>query len=728
LQGGWRAQLAELWREDSVATPVEGGTGPRPRWQHSLVLACYALLIAVTTWPMLPHFATHIVSDGGDALMNYWGYWWVREALFSWHNPFETPYLYAPDGAPLYLHTLTLINGIISLPFQIFGLTVAYNAVVCICLLLAAYCAFLLVSYVSGHWVAGFVGGIVYAFGSYHMTHLLGHTNLLTSAWIPLAILCFLRAADAKGRRRTLFTLATTGALLLLILADWQYVIFASLTIAGLAIWLMLARRSLAPLLIVACAGVLAALVAAPLLVATVAEIRSGLVAPPDPGTARIYSADVVSFVMPVERHPHWGAWAQQAHARLPAPPVEGDIFLGFVPLALGLWALVFDRRRALRWAVLGLACAVLALGPILHVRGDWRWDGPNGTRHTIPMPYALAQQLPGLNFLRVPIRLSLLVTLALAVLGGIAVAHLAWRWPALGRPARAVPLVGLLAALLVFEHLAAPFPLEQTADAAVPPFYRALAASPEQGAILEWPLSFKRARSNFYQTVHHRPIMGGYVARRLAYPVRALPPFRDLPDPAGDIYMQPADAQNIGPWIVQWAGVRWIVVYRDDLDKRDLLNLQSNYADGPPIYEDETMLVFRPRTPVGTATAIVGGGGWYGPERLSDGVTAIHWFESSGEFKVWHFGATEEAFALRFDAWSFHQPRRLEVWLDGQRLGEWRVSDIQRFDIPITLASGPHRVELRSLDPALSPASLGYPGQDTRPLAFAISNVRLER
>ncbi len=32
--------------------------------------------------------------------MNYWGYWWAREALAQGRNPFFTPLLYAPYGAP----------------------------------------------------------------------------------------------------------------------------------------------------------------------------------------------------------------------------------------------------------------------------------------------------------------------------------------------------------------------------------------------------------------------------------------------------------------------------------------------------------------------------------------------------------------------------------------------------------------------------------------------------
>jgi 4-amino-4-deoxy-L-arabinose transferase-like glycosyltransferase len=721
------ALIAMVWGRDAAAAESSETRALRVR-AHAVAIATFALFAIATTWPVVTRLGTHVPSDGGDALMNYWGYWWVREAIGSGQNPFETPLLYAPYGAPLYLHTLAPLNAVLSLPFQLlFGPTVAYNLLVLLLFVLAAYGAFLLGSHLTGNRAAGMVAGIIYAFGSYQMTHLLGHTNLLATGWIPLTVLCLVRAFETTGRRRTGFAVGVAGGLLALALSDWQYVIFTALMLAFLTIWWAATRRSVAPLVVAACSAALWLLVVAPLLLATLDQLRSGIAETPDPGTAKIYSADVMSFILPAERHVIWGEWAKEARFRLPAPPVEGDVFLGFIPLALGLWALVFDRRRAAPWVLAGLGFAILALGPLLHIRGDWRWDGPNGTLRTIPMPFSLAQELPIVNLVRVPIRFTLMVTLALAALGALAIAQIARRWPTLQRPARAVPLVGLLAMLLVAEHLATPFPLEATT---VPQFYCELARSDEQGTILEWPLSFKRARSDFYQTVHGRPIMGGYVARRLAYPVRALPPFRSIPTQADDIYAIPATASNIGPWVLQWSGVRWVVFFRNDpaFNPQDLATFQERYADGGPIYQDAEVIVFRPRSPTGAATMIVGGGGWSEREMLGDTQTPLRWFERSAQFNIWHFGEDMGNFALRFDAWSFHQPRRLEVWVDGQRLGEWRVTETQRFDLPLSLANGPHLVELRSLDPPVSPASVGYSGGDTRPLAFAISNVRLER
>ena len=81
----------------------EAAAGPRSRirWdvlarRHLLPLALYLLITAVVTFPLVLHLGTHLPGDGRDAWMNYWNFWWTREALAAGGNPLRTPLLYAP--------------------------------------------------------------------------------------------------------------------------------------------------------------------------------------------------------------------------------------------------------------------------------------------------------------------------------------------------------------------------------------------------------------------------------------------------------------------------------------------------------------------------------------------------------------------------------------------------------------------------------------------------------
>ncbi|HEX6737903.1 MAG TPA: hypothetical protein VF310_06525, partial [Vicinamibacteria bacterium] len=667
-----RLALASLWAAGPAGPPLDRRARLRALARHHLLpLALYALIAALMTFPLILHLATHVPGDGGDALMNYWGYWWVRQALAAGEDPFRTPLLYAPYGAPLYLHTLNLFNGLVSIPVQLaFGMTAAYNAVVFLSFALAGYFAYLLVAHISGSRVAGFLGGAIYAFGSYHLTHLLGHTNLLSSEWLPAYALCLVAANEATGRRRTLLVAAGSGALFLLALTDWQYVLFAITLTLVYACYTAVARRSATPLLVGAAIGALWGLAALPLVVPTFAEVRSGAAALPVRRDLITYSADLLSFVVPSPLHPWWGSWAAGVHARLRVPPVEGAVFLGYLPLALALAGGWWARRRARVWLVAAAVAFLLALGPYLHVGGVWQF-GRSGW--SVPLPYQALERLPGVSVMRTPVRFSLALTLCVAVLAGCGLREIAPRW-AWARESRArLVLVPVLLAALLAEHLAAPYPLEAVSS---PPFYQRLAASSEAGTILEWPFSLKRARSDYYQTVHGRPIVGGYISRRLYYPIASLPPFSNPSDIESDIVAQPVP-DGLGSWVLAYAGVRWIVVYLDDprLNRAELPAFLQRYAAPAPLYQDERMVVYRPLPPGGPVSFIsLSGGGWYDPERLSDQRTALRWFESSADLAAWNFGAAPQVYSLRFDAWSFHLPRRLQVVVDGQPLGPWLV------------------------------------------------------
>jgi hypothetical protein len=713
----WSRQIGHaLWAPDPAN--IAPRTGQERLYtlvlQHLLPLFLYSLIAVLATYPLILHFGSQLPSDGGDALQNYWNYWWTGRALASGQNPYWTPYLYAPYGAPLYLHTLNLFNGVVSLPVQwAFGLIPAYNSVVFLSFILAGYFAYLLVAEVSGSRLAGFVGGIVYAFGSYHMTHLLGHMNLLSSEWLPAYILCLIRASGTIGRRRTRYALAAVGALVLLMFCDWQYVIFAVLFTLLYAPVVSVARRSWSPFLVAAAIGIFWAILAAPLIWPTIMQVQSGTTDPPTAAQVRQHSADLLAFVTPSQLATLWQPALTALRGRIWEPDNDGGIFLGFLPLLLAAVALWRDPRRARPWALAAALFALLALGPTLQVAGADRG---------LPLPYTLFQYVPFLSVARVPDRLSLIVTLCLAILAGIALVSLARRFDGrIGARAR-VAVVGALVAVLLLEHLAIPFPLEAVSP---PPFYQQLAASGEPGTVLELPYCKQCSLTNYRQTVHEHPTIGGYISRRLAYPIRESPLYREL---STDPDITPAVGQDIvGRQILAYADVRWLVVFRaegeGDIGVERFL---TRFAEPTPLYQDAEMTVYRPLPPTGIAQFLAPLGGWHPSERAADTGTRFRWLAGTGSMEVWTFAAAPREYTLRFDTFTYQTPRRVEALLDGQSLGIWQVTGPRTIEVPLALAPGAHRLEFRSLDPPTSPATLDPASKDDRALSIAIANLTL--
>ena len=128
-------------------------------------------------------------------------------------------------------------------------------------------------------------------------------------------------------------------------------------------------------------------------------------------------------------------------------------------------------------------------------------------------LPQTALRVLPLISNARMPGRAMVMVYLALSVIAAIGVAHM--------NRSRARTIVLLaLGTVAVFDYLAAPFPLYRLDRPAI---YETLDQLPGQGVVCELPLGLRNGfgekgqldhRVLFYQSIHQRPIIGGFAAR----------------------------------------------------------------------------------------------------------------------------------------------------------------------------------------------------------------------
>jgi hypothetical protein len=157
------------------------------------------------------------------------------------------------------------------------------------------------------------------------------------------------------------------------------------------------------------------------------------------------------------------------------------------------------------RWTLVFAVFVVWALGPHLMAFG---------VNTGMILPQALLRYLPILSNARIPGRALVVVFLAIAVLAACAVS--VWRRRStLPAWAMAALMVGV-----VVDFLPAPFPLTALER---PSIYATLRDRPERGAVCELPLGLRDGfaergqfdeRVLFFQTIHGRPMTGGFVAR----------------------------------------------------------------------------------------------------------------------------------------------------------------------------------------------------------------------
>jgi hypothetical protein len=212
---------------------------------------------------------------------------------------------------------------------------------------------------------------------------------------------------------------------------------------------------------------------------------------------------DVVSLVAGNPFHPIWGAVVQHLYGAFQIDLVESGAWLGIVPIA----ALYFARRLPIDWTLrLWLAVAAVffiwALGPYLLVAGV-----PTG----LWLPELIVRYVPIAANARIPGRAMVIVYLALAVISAIVVSRL--------RGDRAPWFAAVVCVVAGIDFLAAPLPIYQLKPLAL---YDEI-ASAASGAVLELPLGLRDGfgetgtfdhEALFYQTIHAKPIAGGFIAR----------------------------------------------------------------------------------------------------------------------------------------------------------------------------------------------------------------------
>lgn len=509
--------------------------------KHLLALTGYTVLTLLLAYPIVQNLATAI-PFGGDAWQHIWNLWWVRHALIDLHtSPYHTNLIFYPDGASLYFHTLVLTAGLIGIPLQALGLNLlaTYNVLILMSFVLAGYGTFLLCRYLTKHDWASFVGGLVFAFAPYHFAHIIGHLNLTSLQWMPFYVLVLLKATDCRVGRdqydlRGVGLALMSGALLALnTYTDWLYGIFLAMLTALVVGWRLLVpreRRDLrergmtlprAGVRLLAGGGLFLILIG-PVLFPTLAEARKGYAQQPAQETL-VYSSDLILAFTPSELHPTWGKVVANKVSTLgPYLPIKNPservLFLGYTVLALSafaLWKLRRDRAVVF-WAVTAFLTWLLSLGPVLQVAGKTRFTAFDVA---VPLPYLLLYKLPLFNIMRTPARLTVLTMLALSVLVafGMTYAMRALQNRVEIRPSLRSAAFALLApALILFEFLAVPFPMVPPGWGV--PIYSKIATEPGNFALLELPL---RPFGDYmaYQTVHGKPIIGGYLSRQPDYP-----------------------------------------------------------------------------------------------------------------------------------------------------------------------------------------------------------------
>jgi hypothetical protein len=554
----------------------------KPKRQHILTLIVYVLVSVAMTWPVAAHLGTHLPGGGDDVWVHQWTFWWVKESIVKGYNPLHTHLLFYPDGVSLATHNFAWLNIAAWLPLQaILGNNAAYSLLFIAAFALNGFSMFLLARELTGSPPAAFVGGLIYGFWPYTLSHY-GHPNMMLTCWVPLALLYLHRTLEERHARDALLAalfLALTGV------TRWQllvmggvsvllYLVYRCLTNKNCRTWRTLGRLALTGL----AAGALMAPLAIPVVSAYLTQPS-----PEDAFTDESLTGqtDLLAYVLPSRGHPLWSDAAAQVYDNFADNKVY-VAFVGYTTLALALWGSVRRWRQARFWLLAAAVYVLLALGPQLRLNGQ--------LYPQIPMPYRLVGDLWFVHILRKPDRFNVFLGLPLGMLASWGMAALAPKRPK-WRPALLTAALGLL---ILREYALLPYP---TARPAVPAWYSQLAQEPGDFAVLDLPMDTRSFDKHyaFYQTTHGKPLVEGHVSR---------PPQEAFAFIEGNalvsafaqreqLRIQPEMDVNLET--LAEVGIRYVVVHKQFLPP-DLAADWMHTLATRPVYEDAEIAVFATR------------------------------------------------------------------------------------------------------------------------------------
>jgi hypothetical protein len=498
-----------------------------------VVVLLFLFLAVFFTRPILLQGNHATYKDPYDPTLQAWTLAWDIHALGS--NPLNlfNANIFYPNHNTLSYSDHQITNGVLAIPVMAVTRNPVYtqNLLLIFNVFLCALGAYFLTTHLTKSRTAGVFAGIIFAFAPPRLAHM-GHLNLISAGWMPLALL-FLHKYSEEGRTRDVVLFALF--FVIQTLASWHYGIILAVAVAlFLLVRLIMKPRgfTLRWVGVFLAAVFIAALVIAPFAVPYFKLNKS------DPRFKRtldevdLFSVDVKDFAIAPAENLFWGkltAGLREGIAKR-AGPTERSMFPGLIPLVLGIGGAIYLFRRGrgeerfyVRYYVpLAALSAVLCLGSTLYLFGH---------RFNIPMPYELFFYLfPGFKAMRVPGRFIILTLLSLAILSGFAIKAI-MEWAASKRGISLSATLGVvLLVLLLLDMMSASLPMYRVPlKGEFPPVYSWLKEQKGQAPTVELPLAdynphtFKaglqyeptwierEAMRTYYSTLHWKKTFNGF-------------------------------------------------------------------------------------------------------------------------------------------------------------------------------------------------------------------------
>ncbi len=602
-----------------------GIMGKLSKYRGAIIATFAYLVIAlVVFYPITLHMGAYVPGgNGGDTYQNLWFLWWARYAVLNLHtNVFQTSVLYWPVGANLVYQTMAPLLGLLSAPFQVFGVPFAYDVVYLVGFALSGFGMYLLADYLVKDGKAAFVSGIIFAFSAFHIAQSV-HIHFINIEWAPLFAYFLLRMINEKDDYWNVAGMAGTFALSTL--ASNIEVSLIIIWILPLVVAYYLAAKERRSKVLCRWFAVALALFFVGAFVAgswNYVPILKTLVHDAGVGTAdylntpmynALWSDNLFAFFLPS----YYNGIAYSAGLSKAlygtiylGNPTEREAYIGYSVLVLALYGLYKNRKDAMLWLVGAIIFGLLCLGPLVQI-GSYLSNFQDGL-------YSLYRIIPFISIVREPGRFQLLFTMCVAVMAAFGFKELdrkinetrakgAWRPYA----------VTAIASVIILAELAA-IPMsaslinQMSTNLRIPTIYGELGSLRANFSVLELPATtvgtstpaLYTGTAMYYTSIDKKPLIGGDLGGRenatddeLLYSIPLVIEDSNLLNYGAFAYLSPVSQNYTNQTLLSLYNYQaGMVVLQKGAYNESELYQEASYlysVFGPPVYNDNATIAF---------------------------------------------------------------------------------------------------------------------------------------
>lgn len=495
------------------------------------------LVTIIFTFPSIALLKSHFIGGpGGDKFQFIWNFWWVKYSLFDLNKlPLFCDMQYYPTGVSLALHDNSYFWSFLSIPFQLFldpGMIL--NIFLLLCFPLNGLAFYHLGNEITGDHRGALTGSLIFAYcpyliGRFHVCHI-QYTGVFL---IPLFLLELWRYSQffktvniiKAGIYFSLTSLISYyyGAALALITI--VFFIYMSLFSKKRRIEMLSLKRFFRQALIV---SLLILVILSPFITPALLQLKRGdypLIKEPF-NTIEENSGDLVSYIIPdttLALWKGWGlsprlsGWAGNFNNSIFGNLLEKSVYSGWVSLLAVILAIFSQsiRKEAWPWLVLSLSFWIISLGPTLFINGKPYLNNC--------LPYRFLAMIPLFDIMRAPTRFVFFITLGSGMLVAIVIERV--------RKNLTIRVFRIITIFIILFILAEFLPVSTYVtpkNILISRFYHDIQKDQDKGSVLNIPVDFTGATGGgdifvYAQTIHQKPIIGGYVSREPGYALGTL-------------------------------------------------------------------------------------------------------------------------------------------------------------------------------------------------------------